>query len=155
MPSNPYLVQKQFIALIYVYSGHLVDTMGHTIVTIPTTHTHTHTHSVLHRAAQRQDLATVACLIRLGADPLLKNTFNSSTTDMLALKHFPPKNFTPKLEEKGETTNNVLLYYILASLVTEISACVCTGQLFDTSINFCFSYVTSFLPFLPHCRTTV
>ncbi len=61
----------------------------------------------------RQDLATVACLIRLGADPLLKNTFNSSTTDMLALKHFFPKNFTPKLEEKGETTNNVyssLLY---------------------------------------------
>ncbi len=91
--------------------------------------THTHTHSVLHQAAQRQDLVTVACLIRLGADPLLKNTFNSSTTDMLALKHFPPKNFTLKLEEKGETTNNVLLYYILASLVTEISACVCTGQL--------------------------
>ncbi len=73
---------------------------------IPTTCTHTHTHTHTHTvklAAQRQDLATVACLIRLGADPLLKNTFNSSTTDMLALKHFPPKNFTPKLEEKGET----------------------------------------------------
>ncbi len=99
--------------------------------TIPTTCTHTHTVSSIKLAAQRQDLTTVACLIR--PDPLLKNTFNSSTTDMLALKHFPPKNFTPKLEEKGETTNNVLLYYILASLVTEISACVCTGQLFDTS----------------------
>ena len=57
--------------------------------------------SVLHRAVQRQDIPTVTHLIRLGADPLLRNTFNSSSAQMLALKCFPPSHFSDKLEEKG------------------------------------------------------
>ena len=61
--------------------------------------------SILHRAVQRQDMATVTHLIRLGADPLLRNTFNSSSAQMLALKCFPPSRFSDKQEEKGTNRN--------------------------------------------------
>ena len=50
---------------------------------------------------QRQHLPTVAFLIRLGADPLIKNVYDSSPVQVLALKCFPPAKLTDKLEEKG------------------------------------------------------
>ena len=42
--------------------------------------------SGLHRAVQRQDLATMCCLLKLGADPLLKNSQHRNPLQMLALK---------------------------------------------------------------------
>ena len=45
--------------------------------------------SVLHRSAQREDLATMACLIRLGANPLIKNLMDRTPLQLLALKAFP------------------------------------------------------------------
>lgn len=45
--------------------------------------------SLLHRAAKRQDLGTAACLVRVGADPLMKNDYNDSPLRHLAIKCFP------------------------------------------------------------------
>lgn len=56
--------------------------------------------SVLHRAAQRQDIATVRCLINLGASPVVKNLTKRTAMQLLALKCFPPQHLTAEADVK-------------------------------------------------------
>ena len=118
MPSNPYYfgTETKFLVLIVViwvtqwdntphthtcthtYTHTHTHTRAHTRAHTHThihTHTHTNTHTHAHTVcfpsscSETRPIVTVACLFRLGADPLLKNTFNLSITDMLALKYYP------------------------------------------------------------------
>lgn len=64
-----------------------------------------HGNSILHSASQRQALATMATLVRLGADPLLKNAAMRGPLQLLGLKCFPPNRFSNKTELKEPLFN--------------------------------------------------
>ncbi len=67
-------------------------------------------YSVLHRAVSKKDLATVAVLIRLGADPLLVNGRQHTPAQQLSIKCFPHVSPATNISEKGNWRNFVELW---------------------------------------------
>lgn len=74
--------------------------------------------SILHRTVSRKDLGTAASLIRLGANPLIKNARNHTPITQLSIKCFPQMPIPANVEEKGTNIyNRVTLSYLLLLLL--------------------------------------